>query len=158
MIRSEYPKNWQQISYVVRYVVYKGKCMFCDEEPDRKLLACIHLDHNNQNMEAWNLGSACCSCHAKYDAADISYKRKYGSKYYINQLRIEFDDDDEIFNGQRQAKANENLRRGRPLDPGTGQDQKSPGRSGNIRGIEPGKVIGHFKLAAQPLRYQSRGL
>jgi 5-methylcytosine-specific restriction endonuclease McrA len=77
-----YPSDWRTISRRIRE--RDGfRCRWCGTgnglfdfrtgQPVR--LTTMHLDGDPNNSAAWNLVSACRSCHAAYDAPEVTAKR-----------------------------------------------------------------------------------
>lgn len=54
------------------------------------VLTIAHLDHDVKNNEMDNLKALCQRCHLNYDRADNARRRRYGKHYHKNQLKVDF--------------------------------------------------------------------
>lgn len=82
--KSRYPKNWKEISKMVRFDRAKNKCEFCQAEnyqphpitKSKVILTVAHLDHTPENCDLDNLKALCQRCHLNYDKNFHSKNRK----------------------------------------------------------------------------------
>jgi hypothetical protein len=85
--RNRYPKDWKDISTLIRFERAKGRCECLGEcgrgthegrcpnrhgEPaygtgSKVILTTAHLDHTPENCDDDNLRAMCQSCHLNYD-------------------------------------------------------------------------------------------
>ena len=76
--KALYPKDWNEISWRIRFERAKGFCEHndCTAEQGRQhpitgslvILTVAHLDHNPANCDDDNLEAMCQRCHLRYDA------------------------------------------------------------------------------------------
>jgi len=97
--RSQYPPNWKDISYAVRYVRAEGRCEFCHAKegsryPGRQTvvrLAVAHLGvnrpdgslgsrHDKSDCRPENLAALCQRCHLNLDRRDHQERRKHNAE------------------------------------------------------------------------------
>src|SRR5690242_19453067 len=89
MKREEYPDNWEEISFAVRFVRAKHRCEWCgavngDQHPvtgSMVMLTVAHLGvdkpdgtpgdkHDKMDCRPENVAALCQRCHLNYDRAD----------------------------------------------------------------------------------------
>jgi 5-methylcytosine-specific restriction endonuclease McrA len=83
-----YPRNWREISRRIRERD-EQRCRWCgagaalfDLTTGRRVsLTTMHLDGDPMNCENWNLVTACRSCHAAYDALQVTAARSAARRW-----------------------------------------------------------------------------
>lgn len=84
MNRSLYPKNWEQITFLVKEKA-GWKCECCGKqcrkpgEPfdtHKRTLTVSHQNHIPQDVSNENLKALCAPCHLRYDAKHHAKTRK----------------------------------------------------------------------------------
>ncbi|QNF33074.1 hypothetical protein HUW51_10155 [Adhaeribacter swui] len=94
--RRRYPKNWNLISYFVRFTRAKGKCEFCGAEHGKQhpatgsmvYLQAIHVKHTLEATSWEDYKAACQKCHFNYDRRASQMARRYGKCYRDTQLDL----------------------------------------------------------------------
>lgn len=95
---KEYPENWKEISKFIRFERAKNCCEKCGAEnykphPHTKkgakvVLSVAHLDQNISNNDYKNLKALCQKCHLNHDRGDNNFRKRYGKKLHLIQLRL----------------------------------------------------------------------
>lgn len=97
--RELYPKNWEQISFYVRFVRAKGRCEGTEYHPDcqavhgRKhpdtgavvVLTTAHLDNVPSNNAPDNLRALCQRCHNFYDGMSRQQKKREAKQKMVEK-------------------------------------------------------------------------
>ncbi|ATN94982.1 hypothetical protein [Leptospira phage LE3] len=73
--KNRYPKDWDSISYKIRFDRAKGKCEWCEAENykphpvtgSKVILTVAHLNHTPEDCREENLVALCQRCHLNYD-------------------------------------------------------------------------------------------
>jgi 5-methylcytosine-specific restriction endonuclease McrA len=85
-----YPVNWRVISRRIRERdghrcrwCGAGDQLFHPETGKPVRLTTMHLDGNSWNCEEWNLATACRSCHAAYDAPEVTAARAAARRWRL---------------------------------------------------------------------------